>query len=77
MGVIEQYKYQLHFLCAGCGHAWVVGHHNVTLAEPCPRWFCAEEPVENYSYERSPRAQREPAAAAPKSVSRRAIKPAA
>jgi hypothetical protein len=53
MPVIEQYKYQLHFHCPSCGQAWVTGHHVVTLEEPCPRWFCSDEPIENYAYDRS------------------------
>ena len=51
MRVIETYKYQLHFHCPSCGHAWVEGHHVVTLEEPCPRWFCSDEPIVNYGYE--------------------------
>ncbi len=54
MSVIDRYKYQLHFLCPSCGQAWVTGHHTVTLEEPCPRWFCSDEPIANYTYERSP-----------------------
>jgi hypothetical protein len=71
MSVIDQYKYQLHFHCPSCGHAWVVGHHTVTLEEPCPRWFCEGEPIANYTYERSP--QPEKMTAGPK----RSIKSAA
>ena len=56
MRVIETYKYQLHFHCPSCGHAWVEGHHVVTLEEPCPRWFCSDEPIVNYGYDRAPKA---------------------
>jgi hypothetical protein len=56
MSVIETYKYQLHFHCPGCGYAWVEGHHVVTLEEPCPRWFCSDEPIVNHAYERAPKA---------------------
>jgi hypothetical protein len=56
MRVIETYKYLLHFHCPSCGHAWVEGHHVVTLEEPCPRWFCSDEPIANYGYDRAPKA---------------------
>lgn len=76
MSVIEKYKYQLHFHCPSCGHAWVEGHHIVTLEEPCPRWFCSDEPIANYTYERS--AERVPADRSPGRVApRRSLKPAA
>jgi len=75
MSVIDKYKYQLHFHCPSCGHAWVTGHHIVTLEEPCPRRTSADEPVANYTYERSP----EPVSAeeAPRRAAKRAMKPAA
>ena len=53
MHVADKYKYKLHFYCRSCGHTWLVGHHVVTLEEPCPRGFCSEDPIENESYERS------------------------
>ena len=55
MHVADKYKYKLHFYCRSCGHTWLVGHHVVTLEEPCPRGFCSEDPIENESYERSAR----------------------
>jgi len=76
MPVIDRYKYQLHFHCSSCGHAWVEGHHIVTLEEPCPRWFCSDEPIANYTYERSPELVRVEQPAKP-AAAKRAIKPAA
>lgn len=73
MTVTERYKYQLHFLCPSCGHAWVTGHHVVALEEPCPRWFCPDEPIANYTYERSQTVE----AVAEKKPAKRAIKSAA
>jgi len=75
MSVIDKYKYQLYFHCPSCGHAWETGYHIVTLEEPCPRWFCSDEPIANYTYGRSPELVRaEPAKPA---AAKRAIKPAA
>jgi hypothetical protein len=76
MTVTEKYKYQLHFHCPSCGHAWVTGHHVVTLEEPCPRWFCPDEPIANYSYERSEKPAAEKPAAE-KKPAKRAIRSAA
>lgn len=73
MAVIDQYKYQLHFLCPSCGQAWVTGHHTVTLEEPCPRWFCEGDPIANHTYERSP----QPVAQGETGKPKRAIKTAA
>ncbi len=73
MAVIDQYKYQLHFLCPSCGQAWVTGHHTVTLEEPCPRWFCEGDPIANYTYERSP----QPVAQTDAAKGKRSIKTAA
>jgi hypothetical protein len=70
MAVIDKYKYQLHFYCPSCGHYWLEGHHLVTLEEPCPRPFCSDEPIENYTYECS--AAPADAAKKPKKAIRRA-----
>jgi hypothetical protein len=70
MLVADKYKYKLHFYCPSCGHTWLVGHHVVTLEEPCPLGFCSEDPIENHSYERS--ATHEPAGKAAKRSVKRA-----